>query len=255
MLATPTSPALTQSSQGGLLSIFSEPSMIPLSCQRESENASSQPFTFDWSDIPIVGEHDSYSSPPGSPTSVQHVNTYPSSVYEPSHFQAEPAKFEFSSRKSCQPPITPRPSKPLASSASTESSATKRPRSLKSNKKKVSFSGILEIRTHSLVLGDHPCCIGGMALECGWNRCQDPEIIDLEIFENASTKRRSSDLRLDYSQRRERLQEVTGLNGSQLLLLEYEMVCGGAAPLMLLHHTPSIQRSLMTTCDAMQCDR
>jgi hypothetical protein len=249
MLATPTSDVPTQPSQGGLLSIFSESFMIPLSCARESEMDSS--FTFDWSDIPIVGDHDSYSSPPASPQSVQHMNTYPSSAYEPSHFHAEPVKFEFSS--SCQTPITIIPYPPSASSSTaTESSTTKRSSPRNSNKKKVSFSGILEIRTHSLVLGDHPCCLGGLALECGWNRCEDSEIMDLETFEITSYKRRSSELRLDYSQRRDRLQEATGLTGSQLLSLEYERVFGGAVPLMLLHHTQSIQQSLVTISDVMQ---
>jgi hypothetical protein len=236
MAAPNTSPTSTQPSEGGLLSIFSEPFMISLSCQREAEKASSKPFTFDWSDIPIVGEHDSYSSPPGSPTSVQHVNTY-----EPSHFQTEPTKI--ASHLSYQTRVAMRTRKQFASSTA-ESSTTVRPRSIKSNEKKVSFSSILEIRTHSLVLGDHPSCIGGMALECGWNQCKDPEIVDLDTFENASTKQRTSALRLDYSQRLERLQEATGLTGSQLLQMEYERVCGGAAPLMLLQDTP--------TCDSLQ---
>jgi hypothetical protein len=145
----------------GLLSMLSEPFLISLSCQREAEMASSKPFTFDWSDIPIVGDHDSYSSPPGSPTSVQHVNTYPTLAYEPSHFQTEPTKL--ASHTSYQ---TRRKNKQFTSS-STESSATQIPRSTKSNEKRVSFSSILEIRTLSLVLGDHPSCLGGMALECG----------------------------------------------------------------------------------------
>lgn len=230
MLATPSTPPPTLPSQGQLLSIFSEPFMISIPFhQREAEKASSKPFTFDWSDIPIVGEHDFYSSPPGSPTSVHHVNTYPSVAYEPSHFQTEPMKI--SSHISHQTRVLSRKSKQFASS-SAESSTTPTPRSTKS--KKVSFSSILEIRTHSLVLGDHPNCLGGMALECGWNRCEGPEIVDWGIFENASTKRRGSALRLNYSQRLERLQEATGLNGSQLLQMEYERVCGGASPLMLL---------------------
>lgn len=224
--------------------MFSEPFMISLSCQREGEMASSKPFTFDWSDIPIVREHDSYCSPPGSPTSVQHVNTYPSLTYEPSHFQTEPTKL--ASQTSYQSRVTIRRNKQFASSSTDSSPTTKRPTSSKSNQKIVKFSDILEIRTHSLVLGDHPSCMGGMALECGWNRCEDSEIVNLDIFENASTKRQSSALRLDYSQRLERLQEATGLTGSQLLQMEYKRVCGGGAPLMLLRDTPS------TTCDASQ---
>ena len=214
--------------------MFSEPPfMISLSCQIEAEKASSKPFT--WSDIPIVGEHDSYSSPPGSPTSVQHVNIYPSVAYEPSHFQTQPTKVL--SHTSYQTRLVLRKSKQFVSSSAesaTATATTQIPRSTKSNKKRVSFSSILEIRTHSVVLGDHPSCLGGMALECGWNRCEDPEIIDLKTFENASTKRRGSALRLNYSQRVERLQESTGLNGSQLLQMEYERVCGGASPLILL---------------------
>jgi hypothetical protein len=236
MFATPASPPPTQTSQGGLLSMFSEPPfMISLSCQIEAEKASSKPFTFDWSDMisPIVGEHDSYSSPPGSPTSVQHVNTYPTVAYGPSHFQTEPTKLS-SHITSYQTRLVLRKSKQFVSSSAESATTTQIPKSTKSNQKKVSFSSILEIRTHSLVLGDHPSCLGGMALECGWNRCEDPEIVDLKTFENASTKRRGSALRLCYSQRLERLQEATGLNGSQLLQMEYERVCGGASPLIRL---------------------
>jgi hypothetical protein len=113
--------------------------------------------------------------------------------------------------------------------------------------KKVKFAGFLEIRTHSLVLGDHPCCVGGMALEFGWRHLPDSEIVDLQVFEEVSLKRRNGQLRLDYGERRELLQEATGFTGSQLLQQEYELVCG-CAP-MLLHHTPSISQSLASTCD------
>jgi hypothetical protein len=232
MLATPSSPPPPPPSQGALLSIFSEPFiMISLPCQIQAEKASSKPFTFDWTDMldsTTPTEHVSYSSPPGSPTSVQHVHTYPSVAYEPSHFQAEPTNVSSHTSASLMK------NKHFTSSSTESSSTTQIPRSTKSNEKRVSFSSILEIRSHSLILGDHPNCFGGMALECGWDRCEDPEIIDLKTFENASTKRRGSALCLNYSQRLERLQEATGLNGSQLLQMEYERVCGGAAPLILL---------------------
>jgi hypothetical protein len=115
-----------------------------ISSAREAEMASSKPFTFDWSDIPICGDHDSYSSPPSS-TSVQHVNTYPPRV-QPSTFRRNP--------KLC---IT-HPSNLSAllrransSLPPTEISATQILRFTKSNEKRVSFSSILEIRTLSMV--------------------------------------------------------------------------------------------------------
>lgn len=92
--------------------------------------------------------------------------------------------------------------------------------------KRVTFSPILQIRTHETILGDHPICSGGMALECGWNHSGE-ELLDLDIFEEAhsSHKRRLGALHLSYGQRRDRLQECMGASGAQLLRLEYDQQC------------------------------
>jgi hypothetical protein len=34
--------------------------------------------------------------------------------------------------------------------------------------KHVSFAPTVHVRTHTVTVGDHPCCTGGMALTCGW---------------------------------------------------------------------------------------
>ena len=94
----------------------------------------------------------------------------------------------------------------------------------------MSFSSILVIHSLPVILGDHPCCLGGMALQSGWedssNQEESTEIVDFDVYERFSSKRRQAELRLSYSARRQRLVEATGLTGSELLQKEYEMACG-----------------------------
>jgi hypothetical protein len=104
----------------------------------------------------------------------------------------------------------------------------------------------MEIRTHNLVLGDHPCCVGGMALECGWAHGES-ELVDLDIHETFARKRRSEELRLGYSERRQRLQEVTGLSGGDLLRWEYDIMCANIKekePLHTMHKATSFRQAL-----------
>lgn len=51
---------------------------------------------------------------------------------------------------------------------SLKSSASSQSKKRKKNSK-VRFSPTLEIRTHSIVLGDHPFCEDGLAVELGWD--------------------------------------------------------------------------------------
>lgn len=102
-------------------------------------------------------------------------------------------------------------------------------------KKSVSFASALQVRTYNVILGDHPCCVGGMALQCDWQHdgIHGPTLVDLDIHEEQRRQQRgeksprqlTKELRLSYGQRRQRLQQVTGLSGAQLLQLEYELVC------------------------------
>jgi hypothetical protein len=93
----------------------------------------------------------------------------------------------------------------------------------------ISFADALEVRTYEVVLGDHPCCRGGMALECGWKHCES-EMVDLELHEQHSQRRRMMDLHLSFHQRRQRLQDITGMTGAELLKVEYALCCEPQSP-------------------------
>jgi hypothetical protein len=101
-----------------------------------------------------------------------------------------------------------------------------RKKSDKRQRRRIAFSSIIEIRTHDVVLGDHPLCRGGMALQCGWAH-DETELVDLDLYDAHSQHRRASELHLSFYVRRDRLQEVTGMTGSELLREEYDMCCRG----------------------------
>jgi len=97
--------------------------------------------------------------------------------------------------------------------------------------RRVRFSNCLEIRTHALVLGDHPSCAGGMALELGWwesdGGFETERLVELDVHERFASKRRGDELYVPYWERRRRLSSSTGLSGNELLRREYEMQCSG----------------------------
>jgi len=116
--------------------------------------------TFSWSDFPIIvhqEEDDCFAV----------------------RMPAQPAETYWSS----SPPTSHTPS---ASSQSIEHSHQSFCSTTKNkNKKNVRFAQSLEIRTYSLVLGNHPWCEDNLALELGWEynslRCNT---VDLQSYEN-----------------------------------------------------------------------
>merc|ERR1712146_593962 len=46
------------------------------------------------------------------------------------------------------------------------------------------FAPSLEIRTYSVVLGDHPGCEDGLAIELGWDYEKEPRVVDLQLHED-----------------------------------------------------------------------
>jgi hypothetical protein len=133
--------------------------------------------------------------------------------------------------------------------------------------KHVSFAPTVHVRTHTVTVGDHPCCTGGMALTCGWESIDSmallPELdndtqceqdtaavaMDQQRWSSWHESPSSSSLppslpfsprrrghrshraimhwHLSYEARRQRLQEVTGWAESQLLWEEYRLARGG----------------------------
>lgn len=199
--------------------IRSPSTAIQVSCSQEALSS------FDWSDFPIVG-----------PCCVEEEDlTYrPPVTYQPSYSAFETYK------TSCHVARLTGQSR-LANYANSMPTVGVKNPARKPNKQ-VKFSPILEIHSHPVVLGDHPCCAGGLALEIDW--VYEVEIVDFEVHERFSSKHRQHELRLSYADRRQRLCESTGMTGSELLQHEYEMVCGGAR---VLHHIPTVRRALMAS--------
>lgn len=84
---------------------------------------------------------------------------------------------------------------------------------------KVSFSPQLQVRTHSVVLGEHPCC-GQLALELGWEH-NDKVLVNLEVHESSKLYKnkhnpRGEARRRSYFERKQILKEVTGLTDSEI---------------------------------------
>jgi hypothetical protein len=63
-----------------------------------------------------------------------------------------------------------------------------------------------------------------MTLECGWAH-GETELVDLDLYDAHSQHRRMPALHLSFYARRDRLQEVTGMKGHELLREEYDMCC------------------------------
>jgi hypothetical protein len=198
--------------------------IIPSSCSQEAT-------TFDWSDFPVISE--TYNSLAVSlfdqqrylSTEALYSNIQQQQELQQSTCSSSTSSTTATRRQRCQPTDSQHPS----SSYSTCSTAvTHKDNSRSIIRKRVKFSDVLTIRSHDLTLGDHPCCAGGLALDLDWTY-QD-HVASFARTEQASRKRRPSQLRVPYSERCRRLLEATGCSGSELLLREYYMTTESTIP-------------------------
>ena len=159
--------------------------------------------SFSWSDFPVVVEN-------------CEANFY-SSRRTPSPFELELKSSESSSQQQQQ-------EKKISRSASQ-------------NSKRVSFSASLEIRTHSLTLGDHPFC-SALPLQLGWEY-DDTELVNLDMYEQHKAFRGKVN-RLTYLERKNLLKRVSGMSDQDIQEASPSMyhACG-----TLRHAAPS-QREL-----------
>lgn len=74
--------------------------------------------------------------------------------------------------------------------------------------KAVSF-GSLKIRSHSVILGDHPCCSAGCPLELGWDYQSETEVSVDEYETSRAPRRNSKEMLTTWRERRELLSEYT----------------------------------------------
>jgi len=270
MLASPAPPVVAhhQDPLGALL--VGSSSSVPICLLLQ--NASAMMTTFDWSDFPVVGDDSTVLKDGGSYRSTNFSLPQPASdAYfrterrealksamqlpvkpqrKGSYSAADESDTATSSSCSSTPETTTSQNPPSVSSSSSSPSSKKGNK----NKKHVSFSNFIEVRRYRLTLGDHPCCAGGMALDMEWDCDENDdgdegtgkgnvELIDLDVHERFASKRRNSELRLSYAERRRRLCEHMRVSSPELLQLEFELVCGGKSQ---LRHTPSVRRALMS---------
>ncbi|GAX26838.1 hypothetical protein FisN_9Lu117 [Fistulifera solaris] len=105
-------------------------------------------------------------------------------------------------------------------------------------KKTVRFAEIAQIRTYDVILGDHPSCHGGMALQLDWTH-QGTEFVHLDVYDTASRHRNMAQLHLTFFQRRERLRQLTGMSGCELLRAEFDLLSHQEMSPAILRRTAS----------------
>jgi hypothetical protein len=153
---------------------------------------SCESLSFGWSDFPIIQQHD--------------VN-----VHFPSYPPVD-ARVQKPTAIKLSHPAADESSTADLSSCTTDSDLSSAS-STKSSSKRVSFSNSLQIRTHSIVLGDHPCC-RSLALELGWEY-DDTELVNMDIREQHkpcyNTFRRRS-----YIERKNLLKRVSGMTEGEI---------------------------------------
>lgn len=247
MLASPSICSIPSlSTDDPLTALFQSPTpTISISCAHEAASLSS----FGWSDFSPVVEA-SYNFVPTGPVSSMTAASY---CCSPAKDQATYSQTLPVYRRRLLPQ-THRSLTKLSSADSSTSSlsfieATGLRTKARSSKKRVSFASTVQIRTHKITLGEHPCCQGGMALTSDWAREGEDECIDFELFEANSLKRRQGELRLSFSQRKERLEAAMGLSESDLWEREYEIFFGcsqnhSTDGCKQLHTSPSVRRAL-----------
>ncbi|GAX17663.1 hypothetical protein FisN_10Lh366 [Fistulifera solaris] len=137
-------------------------------------------FTFGWGDMPYQGEHDG------------------------GYYEDLSTAHPISTRMTMLPESFFRP-QPASSSVQQQQHARKRCR------RSIRFAEQVQVRTHETILGDHPLCYDGLALQCGWAYAAT----EYTPLSNSVEKKQVR--RLDQMTRRQRLREVTGMSHVQLL--------------------------------------
>lgn len=147
-------------------SLFGSPSILPSSCAMQehlihpfgsalstAEDDHSS-FSFGWSDFPVVHQH--------SDDSMDYNYHHATYLY----------------------PQKPEPSQSPSQELGFESHAqpTSPQKARRQHRKQVSWGSALEIRTHSVILGDHPCCRDSLPLQLGWEY-NESELVNMDVYE------------------------------------------------------------------------
>lgn len=181
-----------------------------------------QQVEFSWSDFPVVHQYNEDMPVPSSPSSAQ--------VQYVSSSSPAPKGDATGCSKPSSTPIMPwetvsddgfdDDTTNFSISSDEETISSSKKDDDDSSRKSVKFSDVLEIRSHPVVLGSHPCS-SGLALELDWE-AQELELVDFDLYESSRKfqRRHMHQLRLTYWERRRLLELSTGLSEQELLLQE-----------------------------------
>eukprot|EP00537_Pseudo-nitzschia_pungens_P003385 CAMPEP_0172365772 /NCGR_PEP_ID=MMETSP1060-20121228/11903_1 /TAXON_ID=37318 /ORGANISM="Pseudo-nitzschia pungens, Strain cf. cingulata" /LENGTH=192 /DNA_ID=CAMNT_0013089289 /DNA_START=168 /DNA_END=746 /DNA_ORIENTATION=- len=104
---------------------------------------------------------------------------------------------------------------PFYTSLAAPRTISSQTRTTKKKPTKIQFAACVEIRTHSLVLGEHPWCEDGLALDLGW---EYNESVVSRVNQEHSPRRHESNIprRRSYLERKRLLLEVGGYTENEL---------------------------------------
>jgi len=208
------SPTMHQSNADSLFNLlhFNAPRVEMSQCDFSTGTEGFNSDSFTWEDIPVV---------------YQYNNNLPTPAIIQKEYSAcgddscEPTNESFSSGSSMPSSERPQDDHERTALSNDERTECSNPRK-KKHGRKVSFSSLLEIRSHDITLGDHPCC-KTLAITLGWDHLET-EVLDLDLYENFREYRRrsSGQLRLSYYSRKYLLESSTGYTEQDLLLQEQQ---------------------------------
>ena len=172
-------------------------------------------FVFDWSDFPLLGSQQdevmSESSIAISPLAmvVDDSGCSSSSVCDENKQLPRLAQSVTSS---------------FNSSSSSSIDTTDKQDEMKYNKKrhtkKVSWDSNFDVRTYSLIVGDHPCCRDALPIQLGWEYIDEEKSqFSVDEYDTSRIHRKRQNYqpkRLSYMERKYLLQSVSGWNEQEL---------------------------------------
>lgn len=176
--------------------------------------------TFDWSDFPLFLSDEAlmtiHQTKPNDEILVKPIHRSATSVGD---FELSPDFSSPSMASNSSPSFDPCTSQPLPTSpvVSLSSFGQTHKSPSRNHHKIVSFSRFLEIREHSVTVGDHPCC-DTLPLTLDWKHAPSNQIpFDDFESERALQRRPSRQLRLSYFERRDILRRIAGLTETDLM--------------------------------------
>lgn len=178
--------------------------------------------SFGWGDMPYQGEHhDYYQSMTATTTTTTTTNAMlPESFFRWSSSALTP------NNKWVHHSLAAVPQQPHEQHTTNNAINNNNCNATNARKRqRIRFAEHVQVRTHETILGYHPACTDGLALQCGWAYAETEYTPLSPCSHKLSHKKKSvREMRLDQMTRRQRLREVTGMSNLQLLQLANELL-------------------------------